>query len=125
MTAYIITYAKDNPTWADLDAANAADGTYERKARPELLVKADKVYRWWNEEQDRMMEEAARNGWDVFEAMPNEFVKATRYLGILENHYNGREGYDCDCTPDGSHTCKVCEAMAWVSAEHSRLFEEE
>ena len=42
MTQYLITVTKDNPTWAALDAANVADGHYERKA-PEWVTEAREV----------------------------------------------------------------------------------
>ena len=124
MTQILIGIEKQNPNWASLDEANKADGTYKRKARPELVVKAEKVEAFYKRLVDDVWDRAESNitnPWDELVTIPHG-----RAVDALEDVKKGESGaLECECTPDDSHTCRLCKARAYVRYEYDRLFEEE
>ena len=124
MTQILIGIEKRNPNWASLDAANVADGHYARKARPELVVKAEKVEAYYKAQIDEAYDEAERNitnPWDKLVTIPHG-----QAVDALETIKRGESGaLECECAPDGSTTCRLCKAQAYVRYQYGRLFEED
>lgn len=124
MTQILIGIEKQNPNWASLDEANKADGTYKRKARPELVVKAEKVEAYYKAQIDDVYDredQSIVNSWKDL-----VLVSHTRAVDALETIKQGKSGaLECECAPDGSTTCRLCKAEAWVRYQYITRIEED
>ena len=119
MTQYLITVTKDNPTWAALDAANVADGHYERKAQSAIYVMAEKLEKAAALRFDELFEDATR---DTTSPWSDELIEAAGYhvrtCGWLASLRNNRE---CTCLPDGSTTCEPCKVEAQIRYAYEKF----
>ena len=121
---YVIEWSQTNPAWADLDAANVADGHYAKRRTPELLEKAEKLMRHFMALAAEVYEQAEQqqfNPWDELKAIPDQ--RAIKAYELIKQKYNG--AVDCECAPDGSTTCRLCQEEAWVRHQYQTLFEED
>ena len=86
---YVIDWCKYNPTWAALDAANVADGTYSRHPVPEFVTMAREATKRAQKELDEFHETAgASTDWT-----PEQAAEFERLL----NHRNAAIDWEYDC----------------------------
>lgn len=121
MTQYIVTYEKINTR---LETETWHDQRPSHRKVDELVVKAEKVMQHYVAQIDAAYLQAEREGtnvWDALLAIPS--TRAIEAYEDIRQKLNGAK--HCECAPDGSHTCRLCQNEAWVRYQYANLFEED